>query len=124
MWRDKIISYNPKTKNFARANRRSGNLSEVIVWKLLRDKKLYGLKFSRQRRIGSYIADFYCVERKVVIEIDGASHDYKYESDFVRDEFMRENGIIIIRIDDTDVKRDINKVIYLLENHAALRPSE
>ncbi len=79
MWKQNIISYNSKTKNFAYANRRAGNLSEVIMWKLLKNKNLYGLKFSRQIRIGNYIVDFYCKERKIAIEIDGWSHDNKYE---------------------------------------------
>ncbi len=123
MWRDKIISYNSNNKNFARANRNTGNLSEVIMWKLLKDRKLYGLKFSRQIRIGGYIADFYCKERKIVIEIDGGSHDDKYEYDAARDKFMSDNGIVVIRIDDIDVKRNIDKVIYILESHDSLKPT-
>ncbi len=122
MWKDKIISYNNNTKDFARANRKSGNLSEVIIWKLLKDKKLYGLKFSRQVRIGNYIADFYCKERKVIIEIDGWSHNDKYEYDTKRDKFMAYNGITVIHIDDVDVKRNIDKVIYTFENHPVLKP--
>ena len=62
--------YNKKLKNFARANRKAGNLSEALLWNELKQRKM-GVQFKRQRPIGSYIADFYCREKNLVIEIDG-----------------------------------------------------
>ena len=123
MWKDNIIQYSHKTKNFARANRKARNLSEALLWLRLKKKQLHGLDFDRQVRIGNYIADFYCKERKVVIEIDGWAHDDKYEYDKRRDEYMQSLGITVIHIDDIDVKRQMDKVIYILENHRELQPT-
>ena len=72
--------YNKKLKNFARANRKAGNLSEALLRNELKQRKM-GVQFKRQRPIGNYIADFYCLEKNMVIEIDGWSHDNKYEYD-------------------------------------------
>jgi very-short-patch-repair endonuclease len=117
-----IIKYKPILKEYARANRKAGNLSEALLWLELKNKKLNGLDFDRQTPIGSYIADFYCKDKKVVIEIDGWSHDDKYWYDRKRDNLMIDAGIVVIRIDDIDVKKQMNKVLYMLENHPRLQP--
>jgi uroporphyrinogen-III synthase len=49
--------------------------AEKHVWVLLRDRRMFGLKFRRQVPIGDYIVDFYCREIALVIELDGASHN-------------------------------------------------
>ena len=64
-----------------------------------------------------YIVDFFCVAYMVVIEVDGVSHDFKYDYDLQRDTFLRELGLNIIHIPDSDVKRDINAVINYLKEH-------
>ena len=100
-------NYNGKLKKLARANRRAGNLSEALLWCELKNGKL-GVSFTKQKPIGNYIADFYCAEKNMVIEIDGWSHDNKYEYDKVRDEYMKTLGIHVLRISDIDVKRDMS----------------
>ena len=100
-------NYNGKLKKLARANRRVGNLSEALLWCELKNGKL-GVSFTKQKPIGNYIADFYCAEKNMVIEIDGWSHDNKYEYDKVRDEYMKTLGIHVLRISDIDVKRDMS----------------
>ena len=102
--------YNSKLKHLARANRHAGNLSEALLWCELKQKKL-GVSFTRQKPIGNYIADFYCDEKKLVIEIDGWTHDYKYEYDIKRDDYMKSLGIHVLRISDIDVKRDLSNVL-------------
>ena len=56
--------YNKQLKSFARANRKAGNLSEALLWNELKQRKM-GVQFKRQRPIGNYIADFYCLEKKI-----------------------------------------------------------
>ena len=109
-----MYPYNKQLKNLARANRMAGNLSEVLLWRELQRCKL-GVRFSRQRPIGNYIADFYCREKKLVIEIDGWSHDNKYEYDIARDEYMKSLGIHVLRISDKDVKQDIANVLIWIK---------
>ena len=86
-----MYKYNDKLMNLARVNRHTGNLSEVLLWNELKQSKL-GVRFTKQKPIGNYIADFYCHEKKIVIEIDGWTHDDKYEYDTTRDEYMKSLG--------------------------------
>ena len=111
--------YNKKLKNLARANRHSRNLSEALLWNELKQSKL-GVRFTKQKIIGNYIADFYCIEKNMVIEIDGWSHDNKYEHDKERDEYMKALGIHVLRISDKDVKQDMNNVLTFIKHNIDL----
>jgi len=111
-----MFPYNKHLKNLARANRKAGNLSEVLLWKELKQNKM-GVSFTRQQPIGNYIADFYCRQKRLVIEIDGWSHDNKYEYDQDRDEYMKKLGIHVLRIDDKDVKQDISNVLLWIKHN-------
>jgi very-short-patch-repair endonuclease len=71
----------------ARAMRRQPTLAEKTLWKLLRDRRLSGLKFRRQTPIGPYIADFACFSPRLIVEPDGKAHwnpDYDATRDLVR----------------------------------------
>ena len=102
--------YNKYLVGLARDNRNSGNLAEALLWNELKRNKM-GVSFTRQKPIGNYIADFYCAEKNMVIEIDGWSHDNKYEYDKARDEYMQSLGIFVLRIEDKDVKRDMSSIL-------------
>ena len=106
--------YNTELTNLARINRKAGNLSEALLWYELKNKKL-GVSFTRQKPIGRYIADFYSPEIDMVIEIDGWSHDNKYEYDKKRDEYMESLGIFILRISDKDVKQDLSNILMWIK---------
>ena len=109
-----MYKYNKNLTGFARANRRAGNLAEALLWNELKQSKL-GYGFTKQKPIGNYIADFYCSEKKLVIEVDGWTHDEKVEYDANRDEYMKSLGIYVLRVNDIDVKQDINGVLYLIK---------
>ena len=111
-----MFSYNKQLKTLARNNRNARNLSEVLLWHELQKSKL-GVRFSRQRPIGNYIADFYCREKRLVIEIDGWSHDNKYEYDYERDEYMKSLGIRVLRISDKDVRHDMSNVLIWIKHN-------
>ncbi|MBD5389128.1 DUF559 domain-containing protein [bacterium] len=104
---------------YARENRRSGNLSEALLWNELKGKKL-GYRFTKQKPIGDYIADFYAKELNLVIEVDGWTHDDKYTYDRDRDAFMKSMGIHVVRVDDKDVKRDMNMVLAWIKTNIAM----
>ena len=114
------LPYNPKLKERARALRKSGNLSESLLWQQLKNKQLNGLDFDRQKIIGNYIIDFYCPNCGVIIEIDGISHDEKIEYDQERDAFLSGLGLTVIHIHDSDVKKNLIGVIEMLNIHPAL----
>ncbi len=71
------LTYGASALIFARANELKRSMTEVekILWKELRNRKLNGHKFRRQHPIGQFIADFYCHEAKLVVEVDGEVHD-------------------------------------------------
>jgi len=116
-----ILPYNPNLKKRARELRKSGNLSEVLVWKQLNKQKFKGYDFDRQKVIGNYIVDFFCLDCFVVIEIDGNSHDDRTEYDQERDEYLRGLGLTVIRVKAFDVLNCLNEVMMMLINHPALR---
>lgn len=116
-------SYQNHLINYARENRKDGNLSEVLLWNELKGKKL-GYSFTKQKPIGDYIADFYSKELNLVIEVDGWTHDDKYSYDTERDNFMKGIGIHVVRIDDRDVKRNMNMVLKWLKSNIAMVAGE
>ncbi len=73
-----------------------------------------GYTFYRQRPIDRYIVDFFCPELMLVIEIDGASHDYRGESDLERQERLELSGVRFLRFDDLEIKRSLNKVLDVI----------
>ena len=104
--------YNPKLKQFSRDLRNHGQLSEALLWKCLKEKKT-GYLFLRQKPILNFIADFFCHELKLVIEIDGASHftAEAQKRDAERDRQMQAIGLRIIRVSDSDVRKDPESVV-------------
>ncbi len=112
----KIFPYNPALKERARALRKAKNLSEVLLWNRIKNKQLLGLDFDRQKIIGSYIADFFCAEIGLVIEVDGASHNEKVEYDVVRDDFLRALELTVIHIRDEEVKNNLSGVMEYLKS--------
>jgi len=67
----KIIPYQPYLKELARKLRNDSTLGEALLWNELKNKQMYGYDFHRQKPLLNYIADFYCNELNLVIEIDG-----------------------------------------------------
>lgn len=81
----------------ARELRRDGSDAERICWELLRAHRMAGIEFRRQHPIGPYFADFACVSRKLVIEVDGEHHADQVERDNRRTGFMESQGWRVIR---------------------------
>lgn len=72
---DRILFVHNPTRIRAKALRKRDTPAEEKLWEILRDRKITGLKFRRQHPIGSYVADFYCHELKLIVEIDGSVHE-------------------------------------------------
>ena len=109
------ILYNPELKQRARGLRKQGVLSEVLLWSQLKCRKMRGYQFMRQKPIGDYIVDFYCSKLKLVIEIDGESHDGKFSYDMQRQNYLESMGLTFLRFNDADVKKDISNVLMAIE---------
>ena len=93
----------------ARYLRREETKVEKILWKELRNRKL-GVKFRRQHPVGKFILDFYASEIKLGIELDGSSHKESLDDKF-RTEYLKSQGIKIIRFWNSEVERNLGKVL-------------
>ncbi len=80
----------------ARALRAKAPHTEIRLWDLLRGRRLDGLKFRRQVAIGPYVADFVCLERRLIVEADGPLHDA--ERDVTRDDWLGRQGFRVLRL--------------------------
>jgi len=105
------LPYNPKLKDKAKALRKAGVLSEVIFWNAVKNKKLLGLDFERQKIIGNFIVDFYCPELGVVVEIDGESHDFKGEYDQDRENYLKSLGLDVIHYSDLEIRKALDVIM-------------
>jgi very-short-patch-repair endonuclease len=111
------ITYNSKLKVLARNLRNNSTKSEIILWGYLKGSKMMEYKFSRQKPIDNYIADFFCNELKLVIELDGYSHqiDAVFEKDFKKTKVLENIGIHVMRFDDEEVFKNIDNVLREIE---------
>jgi very-short-patch-repair endonuclease len=85
--------------------------AEAVLWKMLKGRNADGMKFRRQQGIGPYVLDFYCPELRLCVELDGSSHDYKYEYDEQRTEFLQKQGIRVLRFRNEHVWQGIDSVV-------------
>ena len=83
--------------------RRESAPAEKILWTCLRDRQLNGFKFRRQHVVGAYVADFYCHECQLIVELDGDSHGHRDEYDSNRTTILQRGGDTVIRFLNEDV---------------------
>jgi very-short-patch-repair endonuclease len=112
---NKIIPYNPESKERARFLRKNSTFSEVLLWQKIQ-KRAYGVQFHRQVPLLGYIADFYCHEIGLAIEIDGSSHDNKFLYDVKRQSRLEKEGVKFIRFTDLEIKKEMFSVLHGLES--------
>ena len=121
-------------KEYARHLRRNQTSGERIVWDLVRNRQLRNYKFNRQHIIKIwttsgrdyfYFADFYCAEKRLVIEVDGGVHQHQMEYDASRDADMAEYGYNVLRITDEEVHTNqigvLKKIITTIETLGVVR---
>ena len=105
--------YNPRLKDYARQHRNNSTKAEIILWsKLLKNRKMMGYQFLRQRPIDNYIADFFCKELKLIIEADGITHTFEenFEYEIKRTKRLKELGYSILRFNDGEILKDLINV--------------
>ncbi len=114
-----------KLFELARANRKNPTQAEKMLWDELRNRKLNGFKFRRQHPISNYIADFYCHELALVLELDGHQHQEKDQKEYdkVRTMNLNDLNIKVIRFKNEDVLYDLEGVLELVAKHLYPSPS-
>ncbi len=101
----------PQSTNNARALRTGLTFAEQRLWSALRARQLHGHRFRRQHPIGPYIADFACIEKMLVIELDGGQHQEQSHYDENRTAFMQTQGWTVIRFWNNDVLQTFDGVL-------------
>jgi very-short-patch-repair endonuclease len=104
---------------YAREMRSRMTDAEALLWILLRNRRIAGAKFMRQHPVGRYILDFYCDEKKLGVELDGGQHGEAVEYDQLRDDWLRAQGIQVLRFWNNQMLTETEallEVIYLALN--------
>ena len=99
--------------NLARTLRKNSTKQEHVLWKLLRNSNLKNYKFRRQHPIGKYIVDFICIEKRLILEIDGGQHNYKknitYDNE--RTKYLNSRGFQVLRFWNNDIDNNLEGII-------------
>lgn len=103
--------YNNELSRFSRTNRKQQTDAEKVLWHHLRNRQLAGLKFRRQYPVDKFILDFYCIEKKIAIELDGSQHIENQVSDEKRSKVLKTYGINVLRYWDNEVLLDVKGVL-------------
>lgn len=119
-YRSKLIT------GITRRLRKRSTRSEELLWRALRGRKLDGLKFRRQHPFGASVVDFYCHEKRLVVEIDGAVHlgQEAQEQDEIRQEIIEKYGVRFVRLSAGEVEADLKESLVKIKAAAEKAQSE
>ncbi len=115
----KKIHNKPKLLEYRKKLRRRSTASESTLWKTIKNKQVENIKFRRQHSIGNYIVDFYCPEIRLIIELDGASHDnyLSEEKDIIRDKTLQEYNCTVLRFENRYVYEFLKEIVKAIKAH-------
>ena len=101
------------TIELAKTNRKEPTIEEDIIWQEIRNRNIGGYKFRRQHPIAGYIPDFVCLEKKLIIEIDGGYHNEPDQKIFdkAREQWLNEYGFTMMKFTNEDVKNNLKVVL-------------
>jgi very-short-patch-repair endonuclease len=106
-------------KEKARLLRLNSTKSEILLWQELKGNKIDGYDFHRQKPLLNFIVDFYCSELKLVIELDGYSHNHNnvVKKDIFKEQKLKEYDLITLRFSDDEVIKDIDNVLRVIKGY-------
>jgi very-short-patch-repair endonuclease len=114
-------TFKSRNTQTAKALRHAATPAERRLWHYLARRQLGGHKFSRQMPIGSYVVDFLCREQKLIIEVDGYSHDLRSEADQQRTAWLEGEGFLVLRFGNADVMEAVEGVLHSIARTLADR---
>lgn len=100
-----------KQLDFARQLRNKQTDTENLLWSRLRAHRLSGLKFRRQQPVGVYVVDFFCPEKKLIVELDGGQHQERAGYDADRDIWLKSEGYTVLRYWNNEVIENLEGVL-------------
>jgi len=120
-----FISVAKELTHLAKSLRRRSTDAEQLVWSRLRAGRLEGMKFRRQHPMGQYIADFVCLERKLIIELDGSQHALPEEllKDRQRSEWLEKEGYSVLRFLDNEALTNTEGVLEVIRERLYRTPA-
>ena len=103
----------------AKKLRKNSTPQEIVIWSRLRAKRFRNLKFKRQYSIGKYIVDFICLDKKIIIELDGWQHKEENQEryDKKRTEFLEDSGFRVVRFWNNEVNDNLAGVFLRIEEY-------
>ncbi len=110
------------TLGFAKKLRKEMTDVEKRLWFRLRDRRLENLKFRRQMPIGPYVADFICLEQRVIVELDGGQHAEQADSDAQRTAWLNGQGFKVLRFWNNEVLENLAGVLEVIVRECAPSP--
>lgn len=113
----RFVRNDPALKQRRQELRRNQTDAEKAFWSKIRNRQLHGLKFFRQYSLGPYILDFYCPFLKLAVELDGGQHNERErkEYDAARSEYLKMQGIEVIRFWNNEVLQNIKDILASIE---------
>jgi very-short-patch-repair endonuclease len=113
----------PRQRSRAKQLRQTMTRAETLLWRYLKADRIDGLGFRRQVPIRNYIADFICMSAKIVVELDGESHDFeeRQNADQNRDAFFVSEGFQVLRSTNEEVMSNLEGVVEAIRQVAASR---
>jgi len=105
----------------ARRRRQRETDLERRLWRELRNRRAFGIKFRRQHPVGPYVVDFACLEARLLIEIDGYWHQFRKADDEDRDRELKATGFAIVRYDVENESADVNALAETIAHEARIR---
>ena len=103
----------------ARELRGNMTIAELKLWAEIKGEQLNGVKFRRQHPISPYIVDFYASQLKLVVEVDGDTHDEQKEYDARRTDFLKRKGYDILHFTNEEIHQDLEGVLEILRDYCA-----
>ncbi|MBF5090662.1 endonuclease domain-containing protein [Novosphingobium sp. NBM11] len=109
------MAFQPRDTPRARELRHAASPAERLLWRYL-SRAQTGAKFSRQMPVGPFFADFLCREMRLVVELDGFSHEARLEQDAARDRWFAANGYRVLRFTNADVLGNVDGVVTAIRS--------
>ena len=104
----------------ARELRRGSTFPERLLWGWLRNGRCAGLKFRRQQPLGPYVADYFCASARMIVELDGRSHEAQDVQDEERQEYLEQQGLRVIRFTNDHVLANLDGVVEAIAEACTL----
>jgi very-short-patch-repair endonuclease len=110
-----------RQRSRAKQLRRAMTRAETLLWRYLKANRMDGVGIRRQTPIGNYIADFVCFSSKIIIEVDGGSHDFeeRQKADQRRDAFFAAEGFQVLRFTNEQVMTSLEGVVEVIRQAAS-----